>query len=288
MKEFKKIAATDMDGTIIFEWDNVSEENKKELLKFQKDSNNSLTIVTGRNYFMADFAARDLNIKLPVICSNGASVIDPNTFEYIAKNHFSKEEIKDLMEKFLSTNIDVCISNDFRVHYVKHDDWQEMLTNNKTKISFDHFPNDQILYKYDDLEHMINDGLDHDESFPVLVANTISDEELDYVRKIVEEKSLLALEFPRENGGCRIELFKEDATKSWGLNALLNHYKLTKEDIHVFGDEHNDYPMFRDFPNSYAMGNAIDGIKELAKEVIDTVQSAGVGKKLNSIIEDFK
>ncbi|WP_338984375.1 Cof-type HAD-IIB family hydrolase [Spiroplasma endosymbiont of Diplazon laetatorius] len=287
MKEIKKIAATDMDGTIIYEWDNVSEKNKEQLLKFQEESNNSLTIVTGRNYFMADFAAKALEVKLPVICSNGASVIDPHTYEYVAKNHFSKEEIKEIMQRFLGSTVDICISNDFRTHYIKEDDWQEMLRDSKAQIDFSNLPDPQILYKYDNLEHMIEEGLDLDESFPVLVANTTNKEEYELVCKVIKEFDLLALEFPKDEW-YRIEMFKKDVTKSWGLNALLDHVNLSKEDIHVFGDEHNDYPMFKDFPHCYAMGNAIEGIKELAKEVIDTVQNAGVGKKLNEMIEEFK
>ncbi|QHX36735.1 HAD family hydrolase [Spiroplasma sp. BIUS-1] len=288
MDKIKKVAATDMDGTIIFEWDNVSEKNKEELLKFQKESNHSLTIVTGRNYFMADFAARDLKVKLPVICSNGASVIDPKTFEYVAKNHFNKDEMKEMLEYFIGTDLDICISNDFRTHYIKEDDWQELLRANQTKVDFSHFPNDQVLYHYESLEDLIENGLDHDESFPVLVINTQTLDELEMVRKFVEEKDLLKLEFTRNEQNYRVEIFKKDVTKSWGLNALLEHLNLEKEDIHVFGDEHNDYRMFEDFPNCYAVGNAIDGIKDLAKEVIDTVQNAGVGKKLNEMIEEFK
>ncbi|AGR42221.1 HAD-IIB family hydrolase [Spiroplasma diminutum] len=287
MKEIKKIAATDMDGTILYEWDNISEENKKELLKFQEESNNSLTIVTGRNYFLVDFAAKDLQIDLPVICSNGASVINPKTWEYVAKNHFDKEEFKVLLEKFLETDIDICISNDFRTHYIKEDDWLEVLVRNEIQIDFSHFPKGKILYKYDDLQDLIDNGLDHDESFPVLVANSENQEQLEFIRNLVEENDLLALEFPKEKT-CRVEIFKKGVTKSWGLNQLLDKYNLTKEDIHVFGDEHNDYPMFRDFPNCYAVGNAIEGIKELSKEVIETVQNAGVGKKLNEIIEEFQ
>ncbi|AUB31556.1 Cof-type HAD-IIB family hydrolase [Spiroplasma floricola] len=287
MKDIKSIAATDMDGTIIYEWDRISEENKKQLLKFQKKSNKSLTLVTGRNYFMADFAAKELDIALPVICSNGASVINPKTFEYVAKNHFSKEEIKELLEHFLDTNIDICISNDFRTHYIKEDDWQDLLMGNQSSIDFSHFPNAQVLFKYDNLEHLIKTGLDHDESFPVIVANTQTEQELKMVLELVKKYNLLALEFPKE-GSCRVEIFKNGVTKSWGLNALLDHVGLTKENIHVFGDEHNDYPMFKDFPNCYAIGNAIEGIKDLAKEVIDTVQNAGVGKKLNEMIEEFQ
>ncbi|ALD66518.1 HAD-IIB family hydrolase [Spiroplasma cantharicola] len=287
MRKIKKIAATDMDGTIIFELDTISEENKKQLLKFQKKSNNSLTIVTGRNYFLADFAARELNINLPVICSNGASVIDPQTLKYIAKKHFKKEEIKELLEKFLDTGIEINVPNDFRTHFIQNEDWFDYLMENKVNLDFSHFPDQKVICNYESIEELIEKGLDLDESFPGLVANIKNDKQLEYVRAVVNEYDLLALEFPKEDN-CRIEIYKKGVTKSWGLNKLLDKFNLSKEDIHLFGDEHNDYPMFEQFPNCYAVGNAIDGIKELSKEVIDTVQNAGVGKKLNEIVEEFQ
>ncbi len=287
MRKIKKIAATDMDGTIIFELDTISEANKKHLLNFQKNSNNSLTIVTGRNYFLTDFAVKELNINLPVICSNGASVIDPQTLKYVAKRHFKKSEIKELLEKFLNTTIDICVPNDFRTHFIQDEEWIESLIENKMNLDFSHFPDKKVLYNYESLEQLIEKGLDLDESFPVLVANVKNDKQLEYVRSVVKNNNVLALEFPRGDK-CRVEIFKKGVTKSWGLNRLLEKYNLTKEDIHLFGDEHNDFPMFEDFPNCYAVGNAIEGIKELSKEVIDTVQNAGVGKKLNKIIEEFK
>ncbi|AGR41166.1 HAD-IIB family hydrolase [Spiroplasma taiwanense] len=287
--EINKIAATDLDGTIIFERDRISDGNKELLLKFQQKTNNKLTIVTGRSYFLTDFAAKELNVKLPVICSNGVSVINPETFEYIAKNHFTEKEILNLMKLFIQEKIDFSIANDFTTHFVKGIGWHSEFFSNENLFNFHKLPVDRVFHEYNSIEELSQECVKTDSTFVSIVLECNSEEKLQRARILGKELELELLEFKYHNGeiGRRIEVYKKNSSKSWGLNALANYLNITKNDIFIFGDEHNDYAMFEDFPNSFAVGNAIEGIKELASEVIDTVYNCGVGKKLNEIINNF-
>ncbi|MFQ8776499.1 MAG: HAD hydrolase family protein [Roseburia sp.] len=47
-----------------------------------------------------------------------------------------------------------------------------------------------------------------------------------------------------------------DIAKATGIQYVLDHYGLRKEDAYVFGDSNNDLPMLTYIPNSVAMGNA--------------------------------
>ena len=55
---------------------------------------------------------------------------------------------------------------------------------------------------------------------------------------------------------------------------------IARDEVMVIGDSFNDYSMFEEFKESFAMGNAIDEIKEIAKHITDTNDNAGVAKAI--------
>lgn len=59
-----------------------------------------------------------------------------------------------------------------------------------------------------------------------------------------------------DRGGKFREFVPLGYTKATGLQCVLDHYGLTKEDAYVFGDSNNDLPMLTYVKNSVAMGNA--------------------------------
>ena len=67
---------------------------------------------------------------------------------------------------------------------------------------------------------------------------------------------------------------------------------IARDEVMVIGDSFNDYSMFEEFKESYAMGNAIPEIKEIAKHITDTNDNAGVAKAiykaLNILIKNIK
>lgn len=52
----------------------------------------------------------------------------------------------------------------------------------------------------------------------------------------------------------------------------------------MLGDGLNDYSMFTEFQNSFAMGNAVDEIKEVAKYITDINVNFGVAKAIYRIL----
>ena len=57
-------------------------------------------------------------------------------------------------------------------------------------------------------------------------------------------------------GGNFREYVPHGYSKATGIQYVLDHYGLRKEDAYVFGDSNNDLPMLTYIPNSVAMGNA--------------------------------
>lgn len=79
------------------------------------------------------------------------------------------------------------------------------------------------------------------------------------------------------------EIVPEGYTKATGIDMIREFYGAGLEDCYVFGDSENDLSMLRHVPNSVAMGQAPDTVKECCRFVTDTPENDGIEKALMSL-----
>lgn len=100
-----------------------------------------------------------------------------------------------------------------------------------------------------------------------------------------EQAALLEQAFPE----VRVPLFahKQGAdiipqalSKAQGMRHLLDHYRLTFQQVIFFGDSGNDLELIRDAGLGIAMGNAIPEVKAAADYVTDPIDQDGVWNAL--------
>lgn len=77
------------------------------------------------------------------------------------------------------------------------------------------------------------------------------------------------------------------AQKGEGLKKAIEVMNIKQDEVAVFGDAANDMSMFRLFKNSYAVDNATPELKQCAKEIIDTNENDGVGKKIIQLLNEI-
>ena len=82
-----------------------------------------------------------------------------------------------------------------------------------------------------------------------------------------------------------IEISDIEAQKGLILAKTIKKMGIDKSEVIVLGDSFNDYSMFTEFENSYAMENAIPEIKEIAKYVTDSNNNDGVAKAIYKSLE---
>ena len=108
-----------------------------------------------------------------------------------------------------------------------------------------------------------------------------------HVEKYVE---LIKKELPAHlkimtSGNEWMDIQHETINKGFGIHFLMNTLHLTKEECAVFGDQMNDYELFQNVHYSYAMKNAIQPLKEIAFQVIDSNDESGVTGKIKEILK---
>lgn len=77
-----------------------------------------------------------------------------------------------------------------------------------------------------------------------------------------------------------IEINNKQAQKGLILIKVAEKMGIKRDEVMVIGDSFNDYSMFTQFTESFAMGNAVPHIREAAKYITDTNDNAGVAKAI--------
>lgn len=76
------------------------------------------------------------------------------------------------------------------------------------------------------------------------------------------------------------DLVPKGSCKQVGIDKILEHYGIALEDTMAFGDGGNDISMLRHIPNSVAMGNAEDEVKQAASYITTSVDDDGIWNAL--------
>lgn len=85
-------------------------------------------------------------------------------------------------------------------------------------------------------------------------------------------------------GTMWLDFFDINASKGRALAMLQKRLGVTKEETMAFGDQQNDIEMLKQAEYSYAIGNAIDEVKKVAKYEADTNVNDGVLKVLKTLL----
>ena len=88
--------------------------------------------------------------------------------------------------------------------------------------------------------------------------------------------------------GCRMprwhpafsDVIPADSSKAVGIERMLSHFGIRREETMAFGDGNNDIEMLEYVEIGVAMGNANNNVKSHADYVTDTADSEGIAKAL--------
>lgn len=259
-----KLIVSDMDGTLLNEAKKVSESTQAAIHKLE-DHGAAFTLATGRIYPAAKFYSDALGIHTPMICCNGAVIIDPKTNEVLYERHISSEIAEQVfaicekygvyyhmydkntiysrrMEKFIAyfNELSKELPEDYKIHTAIVEDMLSVFE--RTKI-----------YKI---------GLYYDNSETALAMR----QELEAIEGVTGFKSLETM----------YDVLVEGTNKGTALEALCRLLALDLQEVVAFGDNENDLEMLQTAGYGIAMQNAEDFVKDVADHVTDSNEADGV------------
>lgn len=245
----KILYVSDLDGTLLNK-DRKIDKEVAEKLNRAIDKGINFTVSTGRGGTSVDIL-KSINLKLPIMLLNGAVNYDFNEDKYIDKKIIPNEKVLEIIE---------AINN--------------------------------IEFKRFEIQTMIGAEL---KRFPVNEWNKVSEclslfasNSKEKMGKIIKAlKKIKGINFfVHKKVYCEDEWYcditPENTSKASSLKTLKEKYGFDK--VIAFGDSENDLPLAKIADEFYAVGNAVDIVKQNATAVIGSCYEGGVAEFISKMI----
>ena len=281
-----KLIASDMDGTLLDSNHKISEENIKAI----EDAENKgviFTIATGRDYNSVKPVLESYNIKCECIVLSGAEYRDSsgNVLESI---EIEKKDIKSIIDEMHSNGIACDVVTNEGIYaseealYKKgikerEEMLKELMGEEGTKEFLKQFKHFYTPKYIEDIDRFISSDI----NVYKIMAYSNNEKLISDIKKNLVQHDKLAI---ASTSFKDIEITHIDAQKGKILKKVIKKMNIAEEEVMVIGDSLNDYSMFEEFECSFAMGNAMEDIKSVAKYITDTNDNYGVAKAIYKVI----
>lgn len=251
-----KIVVLDLDGTLLKNDKTVSEETIKTLLKF-KQMNNKILFATARPPRDAYKYVPEILRDNPIICYNGACIID-NQKNILYRKEISKENALNILK----------VAKDFGYNQICFE------INDKLYSTFDTTPFfGNALNQIVDLENM-----EFESVFKVIIC---SQEKI--LPEFNEAIKIYAKGVITDNGKL-CQIMNEDVSKWSSIQAIIKKEKIDIKNVIAFGDDYNDYEMIKYSGIGVAMENAEEVIKQVADYVTQSNMTEGISSFIKKML----
>lgn len=257
----RKIAFFDVDGTLTSEIDGSIPASTVDAIRAARANGNLMFINTGRCFHNLEERFQSIGFD-GFVCGCGTDIYcDGRQLMHITQSH---ETTMQLLKKAKEVDMDIvfesCDSTIFDISRPIHDPDALKLQEENLEKGFEVFdPWTAPNFRCDKFVTWIRD-----------------EAQLNEFRKVSDQFFECI-----DRGGLFREFVPIGYTKATGLQYILDHYGLTKEDAYVFGDSNNDLPMLTYVPNSVAMGNAEpESLKEKVAYVTKKSSEGGIAAAL--------
>ena len=283
-----KLIASDMDGTLLNDDHMISEENLKAIRKAQ-EMGRHFTIVTGRDYGAVKSYLEECNLKCECILSNGAEYRDVNG-NVIESIHMNKDTVKAIFDILNEENLCIQLMTN-KGSYITNKDSDKKAIIDRFKLFNPKMSEEEVVEFVEEFHktrgiNYIDDVYEILESDIDILKIVTFDNDADLIARLKEKlkenttDAAIASTFSND-----IEISHIEAQKGLILAKVIEKMGIDRSEVIVLGDSFNDYSMFAEFENSYAMENAIQEIKEIAKSITDTNNNDGVAKAIYKSLE---
>ena len=260
-----KLIASDIDGTLVEDGGSVLDKELVEAIDLLYDKGILFAVASGRSIVSQRKLFNDIKEKIYYISCNGTYIgrHDECIYRSVIKPEYIKELIKDCRnypDCTLFLNIDEGYYTETKDENVIR--WLE--TGYREKV-----------IQVDDLLNVDEDIIKACFFDPKHTVGATGEK---LIEKWSDKLSVVTA------GTMWLDFFDINASKGTALAMLQEKLGISKEETMAFGDQQNDIEMLKQAEYSYATGNAIDEVKQVAKYVTDTNVNQGVLKVLRTLL----
>lgn len=258
-----KAVFLDLDGTLLDDDKNISEENK-EAIKYVKDKGGIICIASGRQIESTKEFWNMIDSSRYIIYSNGGGIYDCFGNESIFSADIEKDICLNLYDYAISNN--VCIRFDTPYgRYISDEKYLQgrdiLITENINDFIFD---NDIVQVSI-----LSSEEQPREKAIAYINEN---------IPKTVKIEDVFFTGYSNEF--YAINILNKNASKGNAIYGLCKFLKIDINDVIAIGDGKNDISMIQTVGLGIAMENAVPELKSVAKEIAGNCNESGVAKVL--------
>ncbi len=272
-----KFIFIDLDGTLLNDKKEISEENIKWLNRAYKEKGITSIITTGRllGYVEKLYSRYNCSFGDIIIASNGAIIKNIKTKEYINKEVLTNEEMKYLRSIYLEENLEYIMIYTEKEIFREGEDKTSLETDKIYVENIEEFLNSypetlSTICILSGQEKELNKAIKRIELYKNLDYSPISE----YIQK--------GKDF--EIRAKYIDVMKKGVNKKNAIKKVMDTFGVNHDEIIVIGDGGNDLQMFEYAKLKIAMENGSDALKQKADYITDTNNNDGVAKAIKKLI----
>ena len=262
-----RLIATDLDGTLLRQASELSPRTARAV-KMVRSFGISFTVCTGRSFYELGTLPQRLALDIPVICRNGAEIVDPASQNTLFRRLIPAGESEAFIRYCLREEIDFCLTTQDEALFPQRSFFADFF--GPTGRGDGHRPK---LVLIDDRTSL--DGLAH---YKIILLKQ-------------QPKYDLARAFAAGLPGIRIigaaedvdDLIARGANKGDGLRWVAEYLGLDRSECCAFGDYANDIPLLQYAGLSFAMENAGEDVRAAADHVAPSNTADGVARVLEAL-----
>lgn len=280
--------ATDMDGTLLNEKQEISEANKQAILDAQEQGI-EVVVATGRSYEEARYVIEEAGISCDIVCANGAEVRNKQG-EIIYQAGIESARAREIAAVLNETGIYFEIYTDEGTYTENYEMGVELIVNIFTtanpgvseeqvrQAARERFEKGHIKL-VEDYGTLFADDSQLVYKFLVF---SFDDKQLQEANEKLSALTGIAIS---SSGKENIEVNSLEAQKGVALEKLLKDKGLSPQHAMAMGDNLNDLSMMKVVGRPVAMGNALDQIKDFCPFITATNKEDGVAKAIQEVIQ---
>lgn len=270
----KKLIVSDLDGTLLDYVDKLSDNYTQRLNKLIKKGIDFI-IATGRDFEKAKIPLTNLELKNPIILTNGAILTDYPSGKVLNYLQLNQNDAREIIQMGEERNLSIIVIATFNSElneprFIKGDWWTPGKITLLQKSEYTPFLNEPII------------------TIQYCAEKKALEEFYEYTKeKFDDSMNILFFEDAFLPGKYWLEYNPIDAKKETMLDYLIKLKGYDPKDVWTFGDQINDIGMFKIAGLSCAVENAPEEVKKIADIIIPNNLSGGVISFLEEKIDEI-
>ena len=268
-----RLAVFDLDGTLLNSRMQIQQESV-DAIRWAMSHGVSVMLASGRHQEAIYPYWKELGLKLPAICSNGACLFDFDQDRPIDHNPLSKSQAAGILTLVRKHQINCMLYADDYMGYESVSRHREQLRTWALSLPPEVRPG---LRPVEDLGRLIETAR------YVWKFDTFSDHL--YSLKMFAHEVLDTMGLECEwSSGSGVDVIQKGNSKGARLADWIAARGINRNEVIAFGDHYNDLSMFRVAGISVAMANAMDSVRSTADWVTGSNDQSGIADALRRFV----